>query len=365
MQADEYWMDKALALAEKGEGLTRPNPPVGAVVVRRGLLVGQGWHHGAGSAHAEVLALRDAGEKAKGATLYATLEPCCTWGKTPPCVETIVGSRVSRVVVSSRDPNPAHRGRGLTILRKRGVEVVEGVRLAEGRRLILAFAKWMATGRPYVVLKLGMSLDGKIADRSGMSRWITGSAARQMVQDMRRRADAIIVGADTVLADDPSLLPRPAKGRKPFRVILDARGKVKTFAQVLSDAARDRTIMATARSCPAAMRNAWLRAGATVLCLRRNARGVSLCALLDELGGRGLLRVLCEGGAETAAAFIEAGLVDEYVFFAAARIVGGVDAKSAVGGRGWRLSDAPNLIFTECRYVGDDIMIRAVPRATA
>lgn len=361
MSLDEDWMGKALALARKGEGLTRPNPPVGAVVVRRGVLVGQGYHHRAGWAHAEVLALRAAGERAKGATLYVTLEPCCTAGRTPPCTECIARYGIKRVVVSTRDPNPSHRGKGLMLLEKQGIEVVEGVCSDAGRRLIIPFARWVLTGRPYVTLKLGMSLDGKIADCRGISRWITGAVSRGVVQDMRRRADAIIVGAGTVCADNPCLLPKPAGRRKPFRVVLDARGRVQPSARVLSDKARRRTIMVTTQACPVRRRDAWLARGASVWTLRGTGRGVSLHALLDKLGKEGLLHALCEGGSEVAWALIRAELVDEYVFFVAPRIIGGRTAKSAVGGRGWKLEASPGLIFTECRSLGRDIMIRAMP----
>lgn len=361
MSHDEKWMERALWLAEKGEGLTRPNPPVGAVVVRKGSAVGEGFHRRAGYPHAEQLAIGMAGGRAAGATLYVTLEPCCTAGKTPPCTDRVVESGISRVVVSARDPNPAHRGKGLRILKKRGIDVAEGVCAEKGLRLITPFAKWIATGRPYVTLKLAMSLDGKIADYRGHSRWITGTAARAMVQDMRRRADAVIVGSGTVLSDDPSLLPRPARGRRPFRVIIDAVGSVKTDARVLSDDAKCRTIMATTPACAAGRKAEWAGAGASVWTLRGSRRGVSLNDLLDRIGRKGLLNVLCEGGSEIASEFIRAGLVDEYVFFLAPRIVGGAGAKGAVGGRGWRLESSPGLMFTDCSGVGKDIMIRAAP----
>ncbi len=361
MGVHEDWMGKALALARKGEGLTRPNPPVGALVVRRGVLVGQGCHLRAGKAHAEVLALKQAGERAAGATLYVTLEPCSTVGRTPPCTLCITQYGIIRVVVATRDPNPLHRGKGLSRLRKHGVEVIEGICADEARRLIMPFTKWVLTKRPYVTLKLGMSLDGKIADFRGVSRWITGPASRRVVQDMRRRADAVIVGAGTVCVDNPSLLPKPAAGRKPFRVVLDARGRVRPSVRVLSDKARDHTIMVTTNACPDRRRNAWLARGASVWTLRGAGRGVSLPALLDKLGREGLLHVLCEGGAEVASGFIRAELVDEYVFLVAPRIIGGRTALSAVGGAGWRLDASPMLVFTECRSLGNDIIIRAMP----
>ncbi len=363
MNRDEQWMEKALALAREGEGLTRPNPPVGAVVVSDGKLAGEGYHHRAGAEHAEVLAIRAAGGRATGAMLYVTLEPCCTVGRTPPCTDLIVRSGIRRVIVAARDPNPRHHGRGLACLRKHGVEVVEDVCAETGVRLIRPFAKWVLSGLPFVTLKLAMSLDGRIADRVGASRWITGTASRKMVQDMRRRADAIIVGADTLLADDPSLFPRPPHGRKPFRVILDARGRVDSSARVLQDEKRGQTIMATTSACPASRRMEWAEAGAQVWVLAANRRGVSLPALLGRLGREGLLHVLCEGGAELAASFAKASLVDQYVFFLAPKLIGGTGAKGSIGGNGWLLDKAPRLVFRECLRLGEDILIRAEPGA--
>ena len=354
-------MAQALALARRGVGLTRPNPPVGAVVVRRGVAVGAGWHRAAGRPHAEALALKAAGARARGATLYVTLEPCCTSGRTPPCAAAILRSGVRRVVIGARDPNPRHNGRGLRLLRRRQIEVIENVRGAEARELIAPFARWIGTGRPRVTLKLGLSADGKIADFRGRSRWITGPAARREVQALRRAADALRVGAGTVRADDPSLLPRPAHGRRPFRVILDARGGVSARARVLSDPERRRTIMATTRRCPLRRRREWLARGAQVWVLPEAGGGVALAALLQRLGKMGILQVLCEGGGEVAAALVRARLVDGYVFYLAPLLLGGKTAVGAVGGAGWRLARAPKISFTGCRFLGQDLALTATP----
>jgi len=284
LRQHEVWMGRALALARRGEGLTHPNPPVGAVVVRKGRIIGQGYHHAAGRPHAEALALQEADSKTRGATLYVTLEPCCTTGRTPPCVQAILRSGIRRVVIGARDPNPRHAGRGLRWLRRQGIGVMENVRAAEARELIAPFARWIMTGRPYVTLKLGMSADGKIADSRRCSRWITGSESRQEVQALRRSADAILVGAGTVAADNPSLLPRPARGRRPFRVILDARGMIPAGTRVLTDSARARTIMATTKHCSLRRRQAWLDRGAQVWILPGTSRRVSLSALMRRLG---------------------------------------------------------------------------------
>jgi len=328
MNTDEQWMARALDLARKGEGLTRPNPPVGAVVVKAGKVVGEGWHRRAGTAHAEVLALRQAGAKARGATLYVTLEPCSTWGRTPPCVDAVLAAGIKRVVVGIRDPNPAHAGRGLALLRKAKIAVAENVLREESAELIEPFARWIMTGRPYVTLKLALSFDGKIADRTGASRWISGKESQKKVHELRRRVDAIMVGAGTVRADDPQLLPRPSGGRKPFRVIV---GRIPKTARVLTDEHANRTIV-----------------------------GTSLQGLMGRMGRMGILHVLCEGGGELAESLVKAGLVDEYYFFFAPKFIGGKKAVGALGGKGWLLKHAPELKFISGESVGPDLLVRAV-----
>jgi diaminohydroxyphosphoribosylaminopyrimidine deaminase/5-amino-6-(5-phosphoribosylamino)uracil reductase len=338
-------MRKALRLARRGEGGTRPNPPVGAVVVRRGRVVGHGFHRRAGEPHAEALAIRSAGPACRGATLYVTLEPCCTTGRTGPCTEVILRSGIRRVVAAVRDPNPRHCGRGLALLRRRGIEVVEGVCAAEAARLLAPFRKWITTGRPYLTLKMGTTLDGRIADARGRSRWITCPASRSAVGDLRRRVDAVMVGGDTVRADDPSLLP-PADGSRegPLRVVVDSRGRVPAGARVLTDGRADRTVVATTS-----------RAGLA-------AEGTSLAWVLRRLGSEGVLHVLCEGGGRIARSLVRAGLVDEFLFFVAPRLLGG-DGVAAVAGPGWALQKGPRLRFVEVRRVGADVMVRAVPSA--
>lgn len=353
-------MARALTLARRGAGLTRPNPPVGAVIVRGSTLVGQGWHHRSGALHAEALAIQKAGAHARNATLYVTLEPCCTQGRTPPCTRAIIQSGIRRVVLAMRDPNPRHNGRGAAILRKAGIEVIEGVGESEARQLIAPFAQWIRTRRPYVTLKLAVSFDGKIADERGRSRWITGTVARREVQVWRRSADAILVGARTVLADDPSLLPKPSGGRRPWRVIVDTRGTLASSARIFTDGHQAQTIIATTRRCPARRQTAWRSGGAQVWVLPESRGRVSLTALMKKLGGLGVLHILCEGGSELAAALIRAGLVNEFRFFIAPCIIGG-KALGAVGGAGWPLSAAPKLVFTECRRIGQDILITARP----
>ncbi len=357
----DHWMAYALALARRGEGLTRPNPPVGAVIVRDRRMISHGWHHRAGTLHAEALAIRQAGARARNATLYVTLEPCCTQGRTPPCTQAIIKAGIRRVILAVRDPNPRHNGRGIATLRKAGLEVIEGVGTPEARQLIAPFTHWIRMHRPYLTLKLAVSLDGKIADERGRSRWITGAAARRQVQAWRRCADAILVGTGTVLADDPSLLPKPSGGRRPWRVVVDDQGTIAPSAKIFTDGNQAQTIMATTSRCPARRQAAWRFTGATVWVLPAARGRVALGALLKKLGGLGVLHILCEGGGELAATLIRAGLVNEYRFFIAPRIIGGRKAPGAVGGLGWPLPAAPKLIFTECRQMGQDILITAMP----
>ncbi|MBI2438932.1 MAG: bifunctional diaminohydroxyphosphoribosylaminopyrimidine deaminase/5-amino-6-(5-phosphoribosylamino)uracil reductase RibD, partial [Lentisphaerae bacterium] len=284
-----FWMKRALGLARRGEGLTRPNPPVGAVIVRVGKLLGQGWHHRAGGEHAEALAIRAAGARARNATLYVTLEPCCTQGRTPPCTRAIIQAGIRRVVIAARDPNPRHNGRGVAKLRRAGLKVIEGICATEARQLIAPFAAWISRRRPYLTLKLALSLDGKIADERGRSRWITGPSARRQVQAWRRSADAILVGAGTVISDDPALWPRPLGRRRPWRVVVATRGNLPARARMLTGNYRAQTIIAATRACPARRRRAWAAQGARVWTLPRSKDGVALAALMKKLGSLGCL----------------------------------------------------------------------------
>ncbi|WP_372846485.1 bifunctional diaminohydroxyphosphoribosylaminopyrimidine deaminase/5-amino-6-(5-phosphoribosylamino)uracil reductase RibD [Pontiella sp.] len=329
---DIQYMMRAIELAKRGEGLTRPNPPVGAVLVLEDYIVAEGWHRMAGADHAErdcLNQLPPIATNLKTATLYVTLEPCSTHGRTPPCTDLILAKGIGRVVVSVVDLNPAHAGRGLKILEDAGVEVVAGVCEAEGRELIAPFEKYIVSGMPYVTLKLASTLDGKIADRQGDSKWITGTEARERVQAMRRRSDAIMVGAGTVRADDPSLLPRPAEGRKPWRVVIGS--DIPADAKVLTDEAAEQTLV---------------RAG-------------PLKQVLEELAQRhDVMHVLCEGGGQLAAALIEEGLVDEFAFFIAPKLMG-ADGLPNFAQTGGLIDGVKNLKFLSVEPVGNDILIKA------
>lgn len=354
---DTKWMTEAIRLAQRGEGLTRPNPPVGAVVVKAGKIIGRGYHRKAGGPHAEVYALRQAGRKASGATLYVTLEPCSSWGRTPPCTGAIISAGIKQVVCAIADPNSKHAGKGFTLLRKAGISVKTGVGTTEAARILRPFASSMVRARPYVTVKMAVSLDGRIADSSGFSQWISGSHARAHVQVLRRRSDAIMVGAGTVIKDNPSLLPRPARGRKPFRVVVDAVGSVRPQSRVFTDEFSKNTILATTGRCPVSRQKAYARHGAHVVVLPAAGRGVSLPALMKALHAKGILHVLCEGGGVLFGSLIKAGLADELVLFVAPVMLGG-DGFPAVAGINWALAKAPRMKMVEARQVGADVMIR-------
>jgi diaminohydroxyphosphoribosylaminopyrimidine deaminase/5-amino-6-(5-phosphoribosylamino)uracil reductase len=356
---DLRWMRRALQLARRGEGHTRPNPPVGAVVVKHGRVLGEGWHARAGQPHAEVEALRACTGDPRGATLYVTLEPCCTHGRTPPCTDLVISSGLRRVVVGCADPNTRHASRGFSLLRNAGIEVVTDVCREAAEALIAPFARRMLTGLPFVTLKLAQTLDGRIADRAGASKWITGPVARRAVQAARRRADAVLVGAGTVCADDPSLRCRLPGGAGRWRVIVDSKGRTPATAQVFTDDAAGDTVVATTTACAPARRAAWSRGGARVWTFRPAAGRVPLRTLLRRLAREGIMHVLCEGGGELAGALIRDGLVDECLFFYAPAVLGDALAHSGVTGADFDLAHMPRFEVVETRLVGGDVMVRA------
>jgi len=357
---DERFMARALALAWCGAGRTNPNPPVGAVVVRQGTIVGAGYHRRAGGPHAEVMALRQAGRLARGATLCVTLEPCCHLNKrTPPCVPLIIASGIKRVVAAIRDPNPHVRGRGLAALRRAGLQVNVGVGAEEAERLIEPYRRLITTGRPLVTLKVAATLDGKIATAKGESRWITSPAAQKMVHLLRARSDAILVGIGTVLVDDPSLTVRTgsSRGRVPLRVVLDPSLRIPMTAKVLTDG-RAPTLIVTTSSGSSTKRAAVEKTGAHVVVLPARHGRILWRGLLKELGRRGIASLLIEGGAEVNASALREGVVDRLLFFVAPKILGGRDAIDAVGGVSpKKLSEALPLKVTSVTRVGHDILV--------
>ena len=360
-EATEY-MTRALALAERGAGLAPPNPLVGAVLVNDGRIVGEGWHEGPGTPHAEMAAMAVAGEDARGATLYTTLEPCAHQGRTPPCAPSIVAAGIREVVVAAIDPNPVVDGRGVRMLTEGGVRVVEGVLCEAAERMNAGFAKHVRTGLPLVTLKVAASLDGKIAARDGSSKWITGESAREDAHRLRAASGAIVVGAGTVAADDPSLTVRLAdyRGRPPLRVVVDGRGRTRAEAAILDGSAP--TLIATTSGSPAEVREAWEAKGAeTVVVENGGAEGrVSLTRLIELLGKRDVQNVLIEGGSTLAASAIEAGVVDRIVVYLAPKLIGGEGAPGILGGTGAStLRDALAVSFTEVVRLGDDIKVVA------
>lgn len=360
LAADNQWMQRALTLARKGEGHTRPNPPVGAVIVRNGKVLGEGFHQKAGQPHAEIIALNQADNQARRSTLYVTLEPCCTRGRTGPCTEAIIQSGIQRVVVGTEDPNPSHRGAGLRRLKRAGIHVDTGVCESDASRLIRPFAKWITTGRPYVTLKIAMSLDGKIADRKGSSRWISCPSSREYVQAIRAVVDAILVGGKTARLDNPSLGAGTLK-RLPLRVVVDSSGNLPLNLRIFTDGAQAQTLIATTRKCPTQKVETIRRLGAQVWVLPEKQAHVSITSLLSRLGRAGFLHVLCEGGGMLAENMIRNDLIDEYLFFVAPKIIGSQNAAAAVQGTGWGLNMAPKVRFTDVEPLGCDVMIRAVP----
>lgn len=358
-------MTLALRLASKGRKTASPNPMVGALVVTRGRIVGRGFHLRPGLPHAEILALRQAGRRARGATLYVTLEPCCHRNKrTPPCVPDVIRSGVRRVVIAMYDPNPSVKSRGAAALRRAGLSVAVGIARREAEALNEAYSHWIRTKRPYVILKAGMTLDGKIATASGEARWITCKQSRQEVHDLRSCVDAVLVGIETVLADDPALtarvgsqLNKPASAQ-PLRIVVDSALRIPMKAQVLSGQGKTKTIVATTASASASRRRALLRQGVEVLTLPTARGKVSLPALMRELGRRAVTSVLVEGGGEINAAMLKAKLVQHVRWYVAPALLGGVNAKGVIGGRSpARLASALRLRNVTTRSVGCDVVV--------
>jgi len=358
--SDEAYIERAIELARRGNGLVSPNPMVGAVVVSDGAIVGQGFHEGPGLPHAEVVALNQAGERAKGATLYTSLEPCDHYGRTPPCTEAIVRAGVARVVSATRDPNPVVDGQGIRTLRAHGIEVREEILADAAQRLNEAFLKHLRTGMPFVVWKAAASLDGKVAARDGSSRWITGEAARADVHRLRAWADAIVVGAGTALADDPELTVRDPgyRGRPPLRVLVDARGRVGPSGDLFDDQAP--TLVATTELAPAKARDTWREAGAEVVVVETEGEGVGLTALMRDLGKRDVQGVLLEGGPTLAWSALEERLVDRLVLYLSPRLVGGSGAPTVLEGRGFApIGHALPMRIRSVEQLGDDLRVEA------
>jgi diaminohydroxyphosphoribosylaminopyrimidine deaminase/5-amino-6-(5-phosphoribosylamino)uracil reductase len=360
---DAAFMHRAIELGRRGLGRTSPNPPVGALVVRGNQVIGSGWHHRAGLRHAEVIALDRAGEAARGATLYLTLEPCSHQGRTPPCAPRVVAAGIERVVVGAVDPNPRVRGRGLRLLAKAGVKVEIGVEAEAARELIRCFAHFIRTGLPFVRLKLAASADGRIATGGGESRWITGPLARRLVHRWRNEHDAVMVGVTTVLVDDPRLTCRIAGGRDPLRVVVDSRLRTPAEAALLATG-KSRVLIATTRRHDVRRARELTARGVEILVLPSAGGRVSLGALFRALGKRGIVSVMVEGGARLAASLVVGGHVDELAWFTAPLLIGG-DGSPMIGPLGVRwMARAVRLRGYSTRRVGRDLLHFAVPSRT-
>ncbi len=362
--APSEFMQLALSEAERALGTTSPNPAVGAVIVAGGVVVGRGHTQPPGAAHAEVVALREAGERARGATAYVTLEPCAHHGRTPPCTDALIAAGVAAVQYAIDDPDVQVSGRGRAALQAAGVSVDVGDGAAASARLLEGYLKHRRTGLPAVIVKYAASLDGRIAAASGDSRWVSGPSTLEWAHRNRPRLDAIVVGSGTVTVDDPQLTARPpgADGpvHQPLRVVLDARGRTPPSARVLRPGAP--TLIATTAASAPAWRDAMAAAGAEVLVLPADDGHVDLRALLAELGRRGMLTVLFEGGGIVLGSLFDRRLVDRVQAVIAPLIIGASTAPSAVAGRGVdRMAQAPRLRDIEVTRLGDDVLIEGVP----
>lgn len=358
---DRRFMRRAMELAERGRGFVNPNPLVGAVIVRGGRIIGEGWHEYYGGLHAERNALARCREDVRGATMYVTLEPCCHYGKTPPCTEALTGSGIGRVVVGLTDPNPLVAGKGLEALRRAGIGVVSGVEEEALREQNRVFLKYITQRRPWVVLKTAMTLDGKITACTGDSKWVTGEAARQRVHCMRAGCMGVVVGAGTVRADDPLLNCRlDGPVRQPWRIVVDSAASVAFDSQLVRTArVYPLLVVHTRRAGEEQLEMIAEAGGETLLCGERDGR-VDVADLLRCLGERGVDSLLLEGGGELAFSFLQAQAVDEVAAFVAPKLIGGRGAKTPVEGEGFaRMGEAVRLEGMSTEMVGGDLLIRA------
>jgi diaminohydroxyphosphoribosylaminopyrimidine deaminase/5-amino-6-(5-phosphoribosylamino)uracil reductase len=355
-------MKQALRLAERGRGRTSPNPMVGAIIVKGGRAVGKGYHARAGSPHAEILALQQAGERAKGGVLYVNLEPCTHFGRTPPCAPRVIEAQLKKVVIGMEDPNPQVKGRGIRSLRRAGIEVEVGVLEEECRGLNEAFCKYIIEKKPFVVLKVASTLDGKIATRRGDSKWITGEVARRFVHRLRDHADGVLVGIGTVLRDDPKLTARIKGGRDPYRIVLDSRLRIPERASVFKGSP-SKVIIATTRKGSNVKRKSLERRGVRVLVLDSREGRVDLKACLKRLGAAGITTLLVEGGSQVNGSFLDEGAVDRFYCFFSPKWMGDPMAPDIFGGKGARdLKAAVRLHQVRWRRMGEDVLLEGYVR---
>lgn len=359
-RTDEEWMKHALELARKGQGKVAPNPMVGAVLVRNGKRVGEGFHAAHGAPHAETVALREAGTKAEGTTLYVTLEPCTFSGKTPPCVDAIIDAGVGRVVAAMPDPHPEVRGTGFEALRSEGIDVTVGVRREEATYLNRRFVTFHVENRPFLIAKWAMSLDGKIATRSGDSQWISSRQSRRRARTLRTDAGAVMVGIGTVIEDNPTLLAPDDQDEHPIRIIVDSRLRLTTDYNIVRTADKTRTIIATTRNASDKKVQQLEEAGLEIIRCEESGSQVDFRSLCDELAGRGIQAVLVEGGGTLLGSAFERKLVDDVKVFVAPKIIGGSEAVTPVEGHGIQeVTDALDLFNVRIERIDSDVLIEA------
>ena len=357
---DQHFMQMALDLAVKGEGFTSPNPLVGAVLVKDGQVVGSGYHEVIGGPHAEVNAIDAAGDRAAGATLYVTLEPCNHTGRTPPCTRKILESGISRVVVAMSDPNEKVIGGGLKFLQQNGIPVTKAVCEKQAQKQNEAFLKYIRTGQPFVIAKCAATLDGRIATRTGDSKWVTGEAARQFVHILRHAVDAIMVGINTVRKDNPSLTTRldDRQGKDPVRIILDTHLSIAPDARVLQQTSASETILVAGQGVARSKKTAFEKAGARVIESSLKDNRIDMSALMDQLGELEICSLLIEGGSRVLASAFKAGIVDKVLFFYAPKILGGDDGVPICSGPGAELMNQSTAVKEiAVRRFADDILI--------
>ncbi len=363
ISTDIKYMKRALTLARKGVGKTSPNPVVGCVIVKNGVIIGEGWHKRAGGHHAEVHALQTAGAAARDADVYVTLEPCSHTGKTPPCCDALIKAGVRRVVAAMSDPNPQVNGNGFKALERAGIQTVCGVLEKECRAINRSFIKHATTGMPFVTFKCAMTLDGKIATVTGESRWISGEESRLQVHKMRATNDAIMVGVDTIIADNPQLNVRHLKGNDPLRIIVDTHLRTPESVGVLEDGAAQRTIIATTESVPE-VHQRYTRQGAKIIVCEELDGRVSMSDLLKKLGKMGIQSILLEGGSRLAGEMVKRALIDEFAIFIAPKLLGS-DGFAPLSMLGITSMDkAIKLEFGQVSRIGQDILIHAYPEKT-
>ena len=354
---DAAWMDRALALASRGAALAHPNPTVAAVLVKNGKTIGEGFHAYDRRHHAEIVALKKAGAKSRGATLYVTLEPCCTTGRTAPCTNAVIEAGVKRVVVAMQDPNPSVAGRGLAQLRRAGIEVLNGVGQNQAQRLNEGFAKWIRTGLPFVTLKTALTLDGQIASRKASTTWITSDQSREAVQRLRHQSDALLTGIGTVLVDNPRMSDRTGQPRRRrlLRAIVDSRLRMPLKSELVKSAQRD-VIVFTTQPHDSPKARALERAGVDVVSVPAHGGHADLHTVIRDLGNRQILNVILEAGAQLNGAALQAGIVDKMILFYAPKVMGTGGVPMASISSSW-FANSPALHNLRVYPCGSDFMV--------